>query len=353
MATDIIGVPDYKISTNTKEFKDIEADRKSDLTANDKIFNDAAKDLTSAYDTQIQASKDYADKQTEIQNEQFKQTQTEINQQKAQLEKDYTKEQSAAYTDHQKQINPYGVQSEERAAMGLADSGYAESSKVAVYNQYQARVTAARESFMLAKQNYDNMMANARIQNSSALAKIAYEALAQQSALAIELVTKKSTLVLEQAREKRAINSLYDDKWNTTVNRLMQEKALGIQLGELELGQDRLEEEIRQFNKLHATNYSGTKVTVEKGRTSKSGKNGGNSKTANKVLAHDDNTKGKSTKPNLPNDSPKPNMQSIMDLGRGPINAKKLNSLITAGEVKEYVSGGELRYKNARLQLKD
>lgn len=339
--------PETKIDTNTKQFKDIEADRKSDLTANDKMFNDAINDVTNAYDTQIQASKDYAKEQTAIQNEQFKQTQTEINQQKAQAEKDYTKEQSAAYTDWQKQSNDYGVQAEERAAMGLARSGYSESSQVAMYNQYQTRITAARESLVLAKQNYDNMMANARIQNSSALAKIAYDSYAEQSKLAIELVSKKSTLVLQQAQEKRAINSLYDDKWNTTLNQIMQAKQLGIQLEELEIEKEKLAEEKRQFNKLH----SGTSVTVAKGRTSKTGgKTGSQSKTANKVLKTDGSvksdrynaTKNATTKKSS---SPEPDMNSVLALGYGPISASRLNELVSQGIVQEYESDGKLKYR--------
>ena len=128
------------------------------------------------YNELINASKDYANKQSQIQNQQTNQAIKEINQNKAKAESDYLKEQKGAYADYAKQTNDYGVNAEKQASAGLAGSGYSESSRVNMYNTYQNRYVSARESYMLAVQNYDNQITQARLQNSSALAEIAYNA---------------------------------------------------------------------------------------------------------------------------------------------------------------------------------
>jgi hypothetical protein len=37
--------------------------------------------------------------------------------------------------------------------------------------------------------------------------------------------------------------------------------------------------------------------------------------------------------------------KSVLDLGYGPISAKKLNQLVSQGKAKEYVSNGKLKFK--------
>jgi hypothetical protein len=40
-------------------------------------------------------------------------------------------------------------------------------------------------------------------------------------------------------------------------------------------------------------------------------------------------------------------MQSVLALGHGPINAAKLNELVASGEVEEYVENGVTKFRNS------
>lgn len=101
----------------------------------------------------------------------------QIEQQKAETKKEYEKEQSNAYRDYMHATNPYGTNAEQMAASGLRNSGYSESAKVAMFNQYQNRLMAAREIYASAVQKWDAEITRAKIQNRSDLAKIAIDAM--------------------------------------------------------------------------------------------------------------------------------------------------------------------------------
>lgn len=71
--------------------------------------------------------------------------------QKAQLENDYNLQQTekqaqeqgkALYQNYKKESNQYGANAEALASQGLANSGYAESSRVRLFNDYQRNVTS-------------------------------------------------------------------------------------------------------------------------------------------------------------------------------------------------------------------
>ena len=129
------------------------------------------------YQEQINASKEWADKQSQLQQEQTDFAIEKIEQQKEQAKQDYTKEQSGAYVDWQKQSgayvdwqkqsNQYGANAEAMASQGMAGTGYSESSQVSMYNTYQNRVTTAKEAYSRAILNYNNAITEARLQNNS------------------------------------------------------------------------------------------------------------------------------------------------------------------------------------------
>ena len=84
--------------------------------------------------------------QTQIANDKLNQQVNLYNQEKEKAEKEYQKEAKASYIDYQKEVDRYGVSRENMVSNGLSNSGYAESSKVDMYNTYQNRVATARES---------------------------------------------------------------------------------------------------------------------------------------------------------------------------------------------------------------
>lgn len=68
-------------------------------------------------------------------------TKNEVNRQKEEYDREATKNAKALYTDYRKQSNPYSATAENLASQGLNKSGYAESSQVNLYNNYQKNVT--------------------------------------------------------------------------------------------------------------------------------------------------------------------------------------------------------------------
>lgn len=181
-------------------------------------------ELDAFYEGQKTAASDWEKKQTELQNQQTDFAIEKIEQQKAQAKEDYIKEQSGAYTDWQKQSNPYGANAEAMASTGLRGSGYAESSKVSMYNTWQNRVAVARQSYERAVLNYNNAMTEARLQNSVALAEIAYETFQKQLELSITGFQHKNSLIFEAANLKKQNENTYIEQYLALLEALKEEE---------------------------------------------------------------------------------------------------------------------------------
>jgi hypothetical protein len=174
----------------------------------------------------LEAQKNNTDPMSQAVKEQTDFAIKQIEQQKDQAKEDYTKEQSAAYVDWQKQINPYGANAEQMASMGMSNTGYSETSKVMMYTAYQNRVAVARESYNTAVQNYNNAMTEARMQNNSALAQIAADALAKQLELSLQMVQRRNDLLTEKAKQSLKIDVENYSRYQDVLNQLYEEEAL-------------------------------------------------------------------------------------------------------------------------------
>lgn len=140
----------------------------------------------------------YAEEQKRLQQEATDLTLQQMEQQKAEAADDYAKEQSAAYTDYQRQTAKHGVNAEQLASMGMGGTGYSESAKVAMYNAYQNRVAVARQTYNKLVTDYNNAMAEAKLQNSSALAQIAFNALQSGLQLNQQTLQNEQNLLLQK-----------------------------------------------------------------------------------------------------------------------------------------------------------
>ena len=148
--------PNYEIDYNDERFINNNANYENDLADLNTTYDGMINNSDKYFNDQIQASKDWADKQAAIQQQQTDFAIEKIEQEKDKAYKDYAKEQSGAYVDWQKQSNKYGAQAEKMASSGLSNTGYSESSQVSMYNTYQNRVSTARESYNNAVLNYNN-----------------------------------------------------------------------------------------------------------------------------------------------------------------------------------------------------
>lgn len=232
--------PNYDINYNDPRFGKVETQKQGALDDLNNTYSDMIANSDDFYQKQINASKDWADTQTQLQKEQTAFEIEQINQQKDQAHKDYLKEQSGAYVDWQKQSNKYGAAAEQMASAGLTNTGFSESSQVSMYNTYQNRVATARESFERARLNYDNAIREAQLQNNAALAEIAYQSLQQQLELSLAGFQYKNQLILEQANKKTELDNMYYNRYQDVLEQINTENAI--------------KEDIRQYNETQKWN---------------------------------------------------------------------------------------------------
>ena len=226
--------PAYSIDYEDQRFKDIEAQKQEALDKYGDRYDQMISNSDKFYQSQIDATKQYEETQTKLQQEQTELELQQIEQQKEQAEKDYTREQQGAYTDWQKQIDQYGATAEQMAAQGLQGTGYSESSQVAMFNTYQNRVATAREAFAKANLNYDNAMQEARLAGSVALAEIAFNSYKSQLEIMLQGFQYENDLLKEQMNMELQLDETFHNRWQDVVEQMNHENAMA--------------EEIRQFN---------------------------------------------------------------------------------------------------------
>lgn len=194
--------------------------------------------------------------QKEIANANTEFTIDKIEQEKAQTQKDYIKEQSGAYKDWQKQSDPYGANAEAMASNGLTNTGYSESSQVAMYTAYQNRVAVARESYNQAVVDYNNAITEARLQNNSLLAEIAAQALEKRMEAIITFTQQGNALLIQKADAAYKIKQTAHSNWMDVLKTIEQQRQFDTSLAEQQRQHNEemayknasLAEQQRQFN---------------------------------------------------------------------------------------------------------
>lgn len=223
----------------------VEEQKSQTLEEVNRVYDTMIKQSDKYYQAQIDATKQWEEKQTELQQERTDFTIEQIEQQKDQAQKDYTKEQSASYVDWQKESNKYGANAEQMASYGLKNAGYGESSQVSMYNTYQNRVATAREVYNRAVLNYDNAIKDAQLQNNSLLAEIAYNSLFQQLELSLEGFQYKNELILGKLNTQLSVGEMYHGRYMDVLGQINTENSLAEQVRQFN---EKLAEEKRQYN---------------------------------------------------------------------------------------------------------
>ena len=256
--------PNYAVDYEDKRLTDIKTEETTAIADNHSMYKEMIDDVDSQYKAvadQIQSNTDLM-VGTQNANKDFQVKQ--IEQQKEQAQKDYTKEQSGAYTDWQKQSNQYGVNAEQMAMQGLAGSGYSESSKVAMYNQYQNRVAVARETLSKVIMNYDNNIQQAILQNNSTIAQIQSEASLKQAEILLEGFNQKNTLLQQQMEREMQLKSLYQNKWQSELDQINKENALAEEVRQAQIRQEQWQEEQRIAQEQWQKQYDLAKTESER-----------------------------------------------------------------------------------------
>ena len=354
--------PNYEIDPNDSRITAVKDEGMKELSDHDAMAEEIKGNTDKYFDGLKEGIEDYKDKQTKLQNEQTNLTIQGIEQDIDDLKKDYTKEQSGAYVDWQKQSNQYGAESEKMAATGLANTGYSESSQVSMYNQYQNRVAIARETFIRAETDFKNKIAEAKLQNSSMLAEIAFNALQQELQLSLQQTQYNNQLLQELSSQRNAIKQSIWNRYQNVIDNINAENALAeqvrvnnseiayrdvqTQLAKKEM--EKLQEEIATERAARIAKYStggdppggstGIKKTNNKGTSAKKTSPAGNQKiqqTAAKEVSQGD------TKASYTIDT-----DSAMKAA-GPVNAAQMDRLVRDGYVEDYEENGQIKFKKS------
>lgn len=241
-----------EVNYEDKRFEQVEADKNAAMQEIDQTYGNMVDQSDSFYQQQIEASKQWADTQSQLQQEQTDFTIEQIEQQKAQAQKDYTKEQSAAYVDWKKQSQQHGVNAEQMASAGMTNTGFSESSQVSMYNTYQNRVATAREVFNQAILAYDNNIKEARLQNNAVLAEIAFQSLQQQLELSLQGFQYKNQLILDQTNKKLEVDNMYYSRYQDVLDQINHENAFAEEVRQwnesMAFEKEKFDESTRQWN---------------------------------------------------------------------------------------------------------
>lgn len=344
-----LATPNYSINYDDPRFTKVESQKNNALSEIEKVYSGMIEQSDAYYQKQIDAAKEWEQKQSQIQQEKTDFAIEKIEYEKDQAQKDYLKEQSGAYVDWQKQSNEYGANAEQMAAQGLAGSGFAESSQVSMYNTYQMRVATARESYQRAVVNYNLAIKDARLQNNAALAEIAYQALQQQLELSLAGFQYKNTLLIDQVGKKMQVDEMYYGRYQDVLSQINTENALAEQVRQYN---ESLAEEQRQYNASLAEQQRQHNESIALQReqfawqkaqaAAKSSGGGGNAKK----IVQNDNTKkvhsGGGRKINSGSSEKTLDQQSVMNLGYGPITQETLKKKVQSGEVALVQKGNKV-----------
>lgn len=212
-----------------KDLKSVKKEEKSAIKESNALYDTAIDNSDAIFQKGIDAYKEYGETQADLQQKQTDFTIKQINQQKEDAKKNYLKEQTAAHADYVKETSQHGVNAEQMAVAGLNNTGYSETSKVRMYNAYQNRVAVAREAYTSAVTSYNNAITQAQLQNSSALAEIAFNSLQQQFQLSLQGFQYKNDLLFAKADAKNSIKSDYYSRRKDIINQINTQNALRLE----------------------------------------------------------------------------------------------------------------------------
>lgn len=218
-------------------------------------------------------------KQNDIINQQTQMQVDEINREKEKLAKETDKTTQGLYANWQKQTNQYGAGMEQLAQQGLANSGYAETTKTALYNTYQKSVTDTLNNSKDLYADYNFKIQQARQNGSIQQAQSALELYAQR----VQLLTQNYEL--RQNREKylyqQERDRVSDSQWQKTFDEQIRQNELENQWRQQQFDYQKQRDAVadsqwqQQFNLSKKASSRSSSSSRSTGSSKKSGGSGG------------------------------------------------------------------------------
>ena len=163
-------------------------------------------------------------KQNDIIQQQTQMQVDELNREKEKLQKETDKTTRGLYANWQKQANQYGVQAEQLAQQGLGKSGYAETTKTALYNTYQKSVTDTLDNSKDLYADYNFKIQQARQNGSIQQAQSALELYSQRLQLLTqnyELRQNREQYLYQQERDR-----VQDSQWQKSFDEQVRQNEI-------------------------------------------------------------------------------------------------------------------------------
>ena len=238
--------------TEEEKYAKVEADRQNALNQSNQVYND----LISGNTAMAQQQKDYINTWQNTQNEIADKNaayQVELqNQNKEKAQKEFDREAIASKNAYYDFINPYGANAEIQAQNGLNNTGYAETTKLGAWNTQQNRTAQARATMNNAKQQYDNAIKEIELNRDTTKSQYALQALQQQLEAAVNEFNTSSQLKQSQLSNTQALDSEYNNRYNTVWQQINTEKEQQEAIRQYEqnyaLQKQQFAEDIRQFD---------------------------------------------------------------------------------------------------------
>lgn len=238
--------------TEEERYAKVEADRQNALNQSNQVYND----LISGNAAMAQQQKDYINTWQNTQNEIADKNaayQVELqNQNKEKAQKEFDREAIASKNAYYDFINPYGANAEIQAQNGLNNTGYAETTKLGAWNTQQNRTAQARATMNNAKQQYDNAIKEIELNRDTTKSQYALQALQQQLEAALNEFNTSSQLKQSQLSNTQALDSEYNNRYNTVWQQINTEKEQQEAIRQYEqnyaLQKQQFQEDIRQFD---------------------------------------------------------------------------------------------------------
>jgi len=339
----------YSVNYDDDRFKQVENEKQSKLEE----YNKAYDDLINERNTFTQQQQDYVNNwqatQEQIANDNLNHQIELYNQQKEKAERDYQKEARASYADYQKEVDKYGVSRENVVNNGLSNSGYAESSKVDMYNAYQNRIASARQSLNDIKLEFDNAIKEATLQNNATLAENALTALKQKLDIALEGFNYKDTQTQNKLNWQNTLNNTYYNRYKDVESQINyeNEQAEAIRQYEEQMAYKKEQDRIAQQNwekeyalqqaQLAATRaYTASLSNGSSGGSLTNGSSSSNSNSSSGTISYNGKT-GYSSLTSA--------VQYLQNNGvKGVSTASNVNDLIAKGYLTTQTINGKLYY---------
>lgn len=238
--------------TEEERYAKVENDKQNAISQSNQMYQD----LLASNSQLAQQQKEYINTWQTTQNEIADKNaafQNELqNQNKEKAQKEFQNEAIASKNAYYDFINPYGAQAEIQAQNGLNNTGYSETTKLGAWNVQQNRTAQARASMNNAIQQYDNAMKEIELNRDTTKSQYALQALQQQLEASLQEFNTSSQLKQSQLSNNQALDSEYNNRYDTVWNQINTEKQQQEAIRQYEqnyaLQKQQFEEDIRQFD---------------------------------------------------------------------------------------------------------